>query len=220
MEIWPSREWAEWLYNAANIALVASLGIGLAATVLLAWMTSVKERYAAVDVAAAQAHASEANARAAEANARAVEAQLALEAFKAPRRLALPQQKNIAEALRRFSGTPFDMAVPFGDDEALQLAEMIEASLKSAGWSQIEWADKNPSSVKLQRPYAESLGNVSIDGVVVEIDPAGAFTLLEPARALATALSSEGIASRVWENTYAVTAANSHAIHVLVGNKP
>ena len=54
MEIWPSREWSEWLYDSANIALIVALVIGAFATVMIVWMGNKKEEYLKKDVAAAQ----------------------------------------------------------------------------------------------------------------------------------------------------------------------
>jgi hypothetical protein len=63
MEIWPSREWSEWLYDSANIALIVALVIGAFATVMIVWMGNKKEEYLKKDVAAAQLRGDEAIAK-------------------------------------------------------------------------------------------------------------------------------------------------------------
>jgi hypothetical protein len=138
-EVWPSFETAARLYDLANTAFIASLVIGVAATVLLVWMGNVKEGYLRRDVAGAGERAAEAEARASEANARALEAKVALERFKAPRLLTPDQQQEVARKISSFRNTPFDMSVTVGDPEALTLVLLIGNALQSAGWKWVEW---------------------------------------------------------------------------------
>lgn len=63
MEIWPSREWSERLYDSANIALIVALVIGAFATVMIVWMGNKKEEYLKKDIAAAQLRGDEAIAQ-------------------------------------------------------------------------------------------------------------------------------------------------------------
>jgi hypothetical protein len=76
--MWPSERAASTVFDLANLALVVSLAVGAASTVLVVWMGGVKESYLKLDVAAASAvgdtakrDAAQAHAAAASANERA-----------------------------------------------------------------------------------------------------------------------------------------------------
>src|SRR5215475_11884241 len=76
----------------------------------------------------------------AEANARALEAKLELEKFKAPRIISAEHQAAVISKLKKFSETPFDLAIgPMGDPEPLYLARAIYSALTSANWRQVAW---------------------------------------------------------------------------------
>ena len=64
-QMWPSFETASRVYDLANLAFVASLIVGVIATVLLVWMGNTKEGYLRRDVASAGERAASANERAA-----------------------------------------------------------------------------------------------------------------------------------------------------------
>jgi hypothetical protein len=202
MEIWPSRAWAEWLYHAANIVLVASLGVGLAATWLVVWMSSVKERYAAVDastasaeIARAGARSDEANARAAEANARAAEAnekaehervkRLELEQRLAPRALSLTSTLAIRQRLGPFSGNWLDVFIfPDGSADILPLSQAIMNTATSSGW--------------MVRAWTAMGGSRFVSGIVISVRDDSDTEVMKAATALRESLSEEGIVT-FWE---------------------
>ena len=66
--MWPSRETASFVYDAANWGLILGLIIGVVATIFIIWMGNVKEGYLKRDIAESNERASKANAEAAKAN--------------------------------------------------------------------------------------------------------------------------------------------------------
>lgn len=125
--MWPSFAIASRLYDVANFAFIASLVIGVAATVLLVWMGNVKEGYLRRDVALAIA-------RAADANERAAKAALQLAKLKAPRKLTTEQQTQIGAAVKKFAGQKFSGMVVQSSPDAHPLWSIIAKVLTDSGW--------------------------------------------------------------------------------------
>lgn len=73
--MWPSFETAVRLQDAANIALIGALVIGVIATALVVWMGNAKEEYLRRDLAATNARAEEAKADASQSLAAAKQAE-------------------------------------------------------------------------------------------------------------------------------------------------
>jgi hypothetical protein len=73
--MWPSFETAAWWQDAANIALIGALVIGVIATALVVWMGNVKEEYLRRDLAVTNARAEEAKADASQSLAAAKQAE-------------------------------------------------------------------------------------------------------------------------------------------------
>jgi len=206
---------------------------GIIATILIVWMGIVKEhhwdllreraheRTAVLEVEAAKANeaAGKAHERAAQAEQRAAEANLEIARLRAPRILTIEQQRRIADAIRAYKGISFDTATLVGDTEALTLLEMIEAAIRAADWSQINWAD-TARGLRLERPGQPSVGNISITEVMIQFEPEQRGGLKAPAETLASALRAAGVAAIASEAFFAPsTAANKTAIHVMVGKK-
>jgi len=169
------------------------------------------------DTARLSGEAEKARAEAAQANARALEAKLELEKFKAPRTLNLEQQRLIADRIRQFSGTNFDAAVISGDPEALSILEMIEAAVRAADWTQIDWKDTR-AAILLGRSGLPTVGNVSIAGILIQVE-SDQRQLDDAATALAIALREQGLSVMHTRNFQPIAAANTTAIHILVGRK-
>lgn len=141
MEIWPSREWSEWLYDSANVALIVALIAGAVATVMVVWMGNKKEEYLKRDVAAAQLRGDEANAEAAKANARTAELQrdaerlrleLDREIQKRAPRILTDEQKAILVAELRGKVPDINVVVQ-RDLEAQSFALKLEIAFQEAG---------------------------------------------------------------------------------------
>ena len=122
--MWPSLAWATWLFNAANIALIASLAGGVVATFLIVWMGNVKEEYAIREASDLRARLSVTDAKTAELNA----ANLKLEAQIQPRRI-LPFRNELADPLLDISNATIIVASYNLDAESLVLAGQIMALL-------------------------------------------------------------------------------------------
>jgi hypothetical protein len=102
--MWPSLSVTNQIAGWANVFLIISLVVGVVSTVAIVWTTGVKEAYWDQDrldstehITALTAQSDQLRKDTAEANARAAEAQLALEQFKAPRRLLSELQKRLTE---------------------------------------------------------------------------------------------------------------------------
>lgn len=96
--MWPSLSTASRIADIANVGLIVSLIIGLISTVLIAWMSNVKEAYwerdrqeSAERIAFLTKQSDELRKETAEANVRAAESNLALAQFKYPRYLSVEQ---------------------------------------------------------------------------------------------------------------------------------
>lgn len=164
----------------------------------------------------AKGEAARANESAALANARAAEAQLALEKFKAPRKLSLEQQAAIVAKIGKFAGQKFDMAVNAGDPEANDLLDTIENILTRAGWVAVDW---NGGDVVFTRPSRQVVGIVTMTGVFAQMEREKVAEFEAPAVILMGTLNLEGIESKA-EAGQIPHAQNKDVLHIMVGKKP
>jgi hypothetical protein len=167
-----------------------------------------------MDADQARAQIAEANQRAAEATAQAAKAQLELEKFRAPRDLDPTQQSAVALAVSTFAGTKFDVACAH-EREPLNLLAKIEGSLLTARWEEVLWTGAD--IVRVGRPNA---GTVISEGVSIQVEQSQQTALLPIAKALAKALSDEGVAAAAEFSNTNMPSANHAAIHIVVGTKP
>jgi hypothetical protein len=202
--MWPSFETASRIVDIANFFLIVSLVMGVIATVLIVWMGNKKEEHLTAELSARAADAAHANLQisalniqaksleesTAQANARAAEAQLELAKIKTPRSLDSEQQARIVRKIKAFSGTPFTVSI-FSTPEVTQLLEMIEPTLKSAGWVQKPWQD---GDLRYSRPDKTDVGMNSIVGLYVQASLDHAAQLRPPLETLVKALHAEGLA--------------------------
>jgi len=120
--MWPSLETASRVSDVANIALVCSPIVGVVATAMIVWMSSVKESYWENDrrqssekIASLGSAVAEADARAAEANRKAEEERLArvkIEEKLAPRRLSPEQSERISTQMLEWAKNTWDRIAP------------------------------------------------------------------------------------------------------------
>lgn len=155
--MWPSLEWAVWIFNAAGISLIASLVIGLVSTVLIVWTGFVKESYWEKEreasnerIAKLGKETAEANAKVAEAGegtAKALAKAAGLEKEAANAKLETEKLKGLVawrtiplgkvEAMERvLSAKPGSINLRYmdGDPEALYLAIQISQIMGRSRW--------------------------------------------------------------------------------------
>jgi hypothetical protein len=155
----------------------------------------------------------------ADANARAAEAQLALEKLKAPRSLSRDQMEAIANKLRPFAKTRFDLSVIIGDPEAIGFLGFIADSLEAAGWT---WIEYNHPSGPFMNVYnvagKPNIGQQGWIGVSIQVFDDHAAQLSPAADELLAALKAVGVAASRDKANDAIP--NHDTVHVLVGRKP
>ncbi len=150
----------------------------------------------------------------AEANQRADEAKVELAKFKAPRTLTAEQQARIASSLRQFPQTTFDVATS-NAKEPINLVAKIEETLETVGWKELDWS----ATTVIERAEKPKLGLAVETGVTIQVEIAEKAKLLDVAKALARALTAEGIMAEA--QLMPVPQTNNHdSIHIVVGEKP
>lgn len=228
---------AESVFFWANWALVLALALGVVATYLIVVSGNTKEAFAKIeaheaevrdkeaseriaqlgkDAAQLSADAEASKAEIAKANARAAEAQLALERFKAPRRIEVYNIPEIDQAVAPFAGTKIDIMVLAEGPEASALGTQIGNILfaPAAGWT--------------GRVFSWT-GGGSATGVLVAPKPGSNAEVMRSASALVGALNNTGISASVfewpgsWEQFGGFTAgatAPDAAMRIVIGAKP
>lgn len=153
--------------------------------------------------------------RAASAEARAAEAQLALERFKAPRRLTQEQYDHFIAVMKSYAGTPFDLSVnPGPESQALMM--QIASALEAAGW---QWrAAESQSGLSINIPGKPAASpNTSLVGLGVEIDVSKVNEWGHALSVLVGALREADI--QTIGNVATDGSASPNAVHIYVGQK-
>jgi len=135
--VWPSFETASRLYDVANFALIASLVVGVAATVLLVWMGNVKEGYLRRDVASAGERAATANERAAILEKENLATKLQYERLKAAVSWRTIEPRDLELLTRHLATRPSVVQLEYvqGDPESQNLAAYLRAAFMQAKWT-------------------------------------------------------------------------------------
>ena len=175
--------------------------------------TNATERAAQLekDATTARLEIANANTRAAEASEKAAKAELALEQFRAPRKIRLWQ--SMTETLSAFKGTPFDIGIQTESEPIIFLGQLTQI-LEAAGWV---W---KPSS-ELQGLQFKALGKppmaliVLRGGVQVRIAKSRLSEWGKAIAALSDALTAENLANVA----QAVDGVNDSAVHIHIGTK-
>jgi hypothetical protein len=148
------------------------------------------------------------------ANARAAEAELALEKFRAPRKLEETQVTRIISAAARFSGTPFDVSVNL-EAEPQSFAVQIGSVLESAGWV---WRNRNNTPGRTIKVGSHEAGLLNGGPPLgLEIDFSRTADWSAPLLALGNALQAEGFQPTM--NRATDNSASPDALHIYVGSK-
>jgi hypothetical protein len=151
------------------------------------------------------------------ANARAERAETTLAQFRAPRTLSTAQQAQIADAVRDFAGTPFDIAIVAYEPEIIALVDVLETALTQAGWRPQEWSGLT-GMVVLREKAKVALGIAAVDNIVIQLYPDDSATFSPAAHALATALTHAGLEAQTKLES-PPTEWNREALHLLIGRK-
>jgi hypothetical protein len=211
------------VFGLANVSIIIGTVLVLSGTIAAIWSSGIKERFAdertsanEAETSRAKAEAATANARAAEATARANEAALQLARLRAPRTIEMARRPEMIAALSPFAGLEFDLAMQASDPEAESLCLILESILVSARWSQVNWTE---GDLRYTRPEKASVGLVNAIGVAIQVSPANAAALTQPATTLCGLLNVMGVESRV-EQGLRPLSKNPDTLHILVAKKP
>jgi hypothetical protein len=192
--MWPSLPAANHIADVANIFFIGSLVVGVVSTVLIVWMSGVKEAYwekdrteSAERVASLVVQGDILRKDTAEANARASEAQLALERLKAPRSISGEQQAQLTALLKPFAGQEYSGMVAGSVPDARALWVMIDKVLTAANWVRMP-----PWGAAVGEPPA-GIPIAPSDGVTIFVPAADVAELAPAAKTLASALAAFGI---------------------------
>jgi hypothetical protein len=140
--MWPSEATASLIANIANVALVASLVVGVLSTFLAVWMGNVKEGYLKREIAIAHERAAELNRKAEEDRL----ARVKIEQRLAPRHITQAQQEAIAAKLSEFKNNRVAFGVKPSTDESEWFMRWLAAPFGMAGWKLEMHA--NPTEMK------------------------------------------------------------------------
>jgi hypothetical protein len=140
------------------------------------------------EAAKANEAAAKANERAAIANQKAAEATLALEKFKADRKLTDAQASSLALKMNAFSGQGYVLSAST-DQDSMRLVRAIDSILIRAGWI------RSPTAAAVTTDDGIAISVATEPGVRIQIAQSRASDngLVERATALASALKAEGI---------------------------
>lgn len=159
--------------------------------------------------------------QAAESKERAAKLELELAKIKQPRLLAEDRLKPLAEKLKPFASTPFDLAVIPGDPEAAIFGTHIAAMLEIAGWKWLAWA---PVGAPFQQVFTitgtdkPNIGQFGFFDVEILLRPDDPDTLAPPVQALIELLQREGFAV-AFETSTNPNINNKATVHITVGKK-
>jgi hypothetical protein len=166
----------------------------------------------------ARKDAAEASERSAEANKIAEGERLErlkIQARLAPRTLSADQQQRIETRLKPFSGTPYELCVD-PVPEAINLLTIVDAILRSAGWSNKESAKTELRSI-ITLASGSKVEQGYFAGVVVELTKSMMPEHESSASAFVLALQAEGIDARgvILDDTDP----SPKTLHIMIGSK-
>jgi hypothetical protein len=169
IQMWPSEELANRLYDIANIGLVVGLVIGIVSTVGLVWTGNVKERYLRTQLADTQKE-----------TAQALREAEKLRSESQPRRLTGVQKDKLRALLAAGQPDHITVVSRVMDSESLDFADDLAAVLREANW--------DVARIKNLQTFRRgvSLGTVS-----------AALNALPPVKLLDGALTAIGVPHRV-----------------------
>jgi hypothetical protein len=203
--------WFEGVKTIAEMCAVSLIVLGVAGEV---WFGNRARIAGDKQMAEYRARLAEANARAEEANQKAQEAALELERLKTPRTISPEQGTQIVEAIRPFTGTPFDFSLS-PDPEPLALMNQLADFLTEAGW---DWRPVR-QLITFNRPGKPNVAMHTGEGVHVLVASSRKAEWEPAILALANALITIGL-ERVVAHEADDGSADDEAIHIRIGIKP
>jgi hypothetical protein len=197
-------------WDGLTVWLAAIGALLIAASALTSWRyRSLNSQLIRVQEAAARRQKAATDESIAAANAQVATANLEIARLKTPRTLSPDQQQHMVVTLSPFAGQKFSLAVG-GEPEQLNLLADIKMVLLSSRWIQIPPVGFGDISIG---DAALSYGT----GVIIRFAPSASPAIRNIANGLATALSSEDIASKPEDDP---RVADASTLNVLVGSKP
>jgi len=201
-----------------NVLMVSSLGLGaLAAFALVVSTVAIIKLQKASEIetrAEFDKYKLDAGKEIAGANERTAKAELALEKLKAPRFLTPEQQTFLESRLQPFKGQPYTLGVATGD-EPMEFLCLLDRVLQLAGWMK-----KDPTGDIVIETPCGSASQSNNSGVKIYVATGKMAEFKDAIVALATSLSSFGIAAAGVHVPDEQIAKNPNAIQVAVGIKP
>lgn len=205
-----------WVDIWESIEHVAFLGVVLTLAIEFAASHFVKAPRKVIDDAR-ELELVRLNSSAAEAIDRAKKSELELAKFRAPRSLNEAQRKQIADAIRSFSGQEYAVSITPGPD-ALSFLGLIDSSLRSAGWVRVPPLGTVTIGTE---PLAVSVAIVAAPGVRIQISPDRSSPYSPQFKAATTLVSALQAAEVVAETVLSHDVdARPNAIQIMVGYKP
>jgi hypothetical protein len=210
--IWFDRSWYGLLICGGATAFAAMATVGF--LFLQYWSSGVRERHT-------EWRTSVLELKTAESNERAKKLELELAKIKQPRLISEDRLKSLAEKLKPFASTPFDLAFIPGDPEAAVFGTHIAAMLEMAGWKWVAWA---PAGAPFQQVFTitgtdkPNIGQVGFFDVGIFLRPDDPDALAPPVQALIELLKGEGFAV-AFETSTNPNINNKATVHITVGKK-
>lgn len=162
--------------------------------------------------AEAESHLANALQRAADAEREALEATRELLKLKTPRSLSARQQERIKSKIKLFPEIPFDLWVST-DSDSTALMEIIDATLRSAGWKF--------NSTGSPIVFAGKAGIIAVSGISIHFAQEHRGEWEPSVIVLRDALTAERIPTTgVADNADAEKNMKRDRIHVMIGSKP
>jgi type II secretory pathway pseudopilin PulG len=203
--------------QARQLAEAQSALGGAKAAQLTSDLNDQRQKTAEAEARAAEAEKKTAalNVTAGKSNERIAEVYRELFELTTPRTLTPEVRRTIADKLKQFAGTQFDVALN-PDTETQTFLLQLEEVLASSGWKELDWAG---TKTTLSRDNRRLAGVVDLSGVVIQMHNDQLGKLKAAADALAGALQVEGIAANS-QLGLGIKNDNAAALHILVGKKP
>lgn len=141
----------------------------------------------------------------------------AFEKYKAARDLSSEQRGRIAEALKPFAGTPFQLNMYPGDGESVHLANQIEEILAAAGWDRVPVTGTPLGLVSGVFANVNEVSGFEANGQAIRTpNPAE----VRAAAAFVDALHNEGVGAMMAAPASEVVNPKRVAVKITVGRKP
>lgn len=205
-----------------SVGATGLITLGVAVEVLFSRKARARseefQEHAEAKIAGLGLKSAEANERAAQATARANEAVLALEQYRAPRKIPEKHREGFIKTLSVFKDTPFDLTC-FNDPESLALMNNVVGVLGAAGWRHVTYADsRNPTALPFATLGSLCIGHAGLEvGIKIHVDVSQKDEWGSAVATLAQLLKNIGMDP---EFSATQNVHDSNAVHIKIGKKP